>query len=164
MENCSKCSQSLLHPVYINGIAYGSDCAAKVLGLTNLPYWFNEKSKDDYYVQKQKFDDIQKENKEKHAVSIEITRECWNEYYQLSKAFVRFRNVNNDWGMNFISSICSQLGQGSCLQTQEMLFETYDIAIGNWKDYMGSFPYKTKKPKSIAELSEKQQSLLNKYL
>ena len=164
MISCSRCQQELQYPVYVNGLAYGQDCASKILGLTKMPNWFNDKSNEDYYVQKQKNDDTQAQNLIRYNNEVEITKECWNEFYLLSKIFVNFRSKNNDWGMNFISSISNQLGLGCCLQTEETLFETYEIAITNWKDYMGSFPYKTRKPKSIYELSEKQQQLINKYL
>lgn len=164
MINCSRCQQELQNPVYVNGLAYGQDCASKILGLTKMPDWFNEKSKEDFIVQKQKFEYIQAQNIITHNNAIEITKDCWNEFYLLSKIFVKFRSQKNDWGMNFISSISNQLGLGSCLQTEETLFESYEIAINNWKDYMGTFPYKYRKPKKISELSEKQQQLISKYL
>lgn len=164
MTTCSRCGQSLQYPIFINGISYGTDCAAKVMGMKELPYWFNEKSKDDFFVQKQKHEDFKKANQERHALSVELTKDAWPEFYILSKVFVNFRNKQNDWGMNFISSIANQLGFGNCLHTKETLFATYDEAILNWKEYMGTFPYLTHKPKSISELSPKQQAILNKYL
>jgi len=164
MTSCARCGQNLSYPVFVNNLPYGIDCAAKILGLTKLPYWFNENNSIDYYIQKRNHEDLQKENLDSHNTYTQITKDCWAEYYDLSKAFVNFRNCQNDWGMNFITSICSQLGFGNCLQTEETLFPTYELAIANWKDYMGSFPYKTKKPKSISELSEKQKNILYKYL
>lgn len=163
MTSCTRCGQSLEHPVFINGVAYGSDCARKVMGLKELPFWFNEKSGEDFFVQKQKHEDLQKANLERHEKSVEITRAAWNELYTLSKVYVNFIEQMNDWGMGFVSSIARQLGFHSLL-LPESLFSTYDEAISNWKEYMGSFPYLNREPKRISDLSEKQQAVLNRYL
>ncbi len=164
MTTCSRCGQSLQFPVFINGVPYGSDCAIKVMGLNQMPFWFNEKSNEDFFVQKQKNEDIQKANSERHSQSVEFTKSAWDEYYLLSNIFVRLRCEHNDWGMNFISSIASQLGFGRCLQTEESLFPTYEDAINGWKEYMGSFPYLNSRPKSIRDLSSKQQAIIDKWI
>lgn len=164
MITCSRCGQSLQFPVFINSVPYGSDCAIKVMGLKEMPFWFNEKSNEDFFVQKQKNEDLQKANKKSHSQSVEFTKSGWNDYYLLSKIFVKFRYEKNDWGMNFISNIASQLGFRNCLQNEECLFQTYEDAIKNWKEYMGRFPYLHNRPKSIKDLSPKQQDIINKWI
>jgi hypothetical protein len=164
MINCTRCQQELQHPVFINGLPYGQDCGAKVLGFEKMPSWFNDKPNQDYYIQKKNHEELQANNAKAHEARVEITRKYWSEYYILSSLFVKFRQQDNDWGMNFIFSISNQLGYASCMQSEESLFDSFDKAVNNWEGYMGTFPLFSTEPKRISDLSPKQQSILNKYL
>jgi len=92
------------------------------------------------------------------ARAAEITAEFWHEWVELSKVHLTCRRVGNDWGVDFITSILTQLGYPGPLS--EIGFKTYEDARKEWPAHSGSVPMLYHKPRELADLSYKQRKHL----
>lgn len=156
---CSRCGQAIKNIIMIDGKPYGTECATTVLGINQLPSWFKG---GDWNKAKIRHETEQANQVEKFSSMKDITDRNWSEWVKISKAEKRAYREGNDWAYKFISSCREQLGYFTCLASTK--FATMKEAEEGWEPSSGSFPYLYHEPKSISELSPKQQSILNKFL
>ena len=159
MTTCTTCGQVINEVVIIEGKAYGTTCAQNELGIRQFPSWF---SGGDWDKAKSERELLDTKNANDFATRKEITAMFWKEWSLLSSAHLQARRNNNDWAVNFISSIIHQLGYFTILA--EPNFNTMEEAELGWKESSGSFPYLCNSPKRIEQLSPKQQSIIEKFI
>lgn len=159
MTTCSTCGQVINEVVIINGKPYGTTCAQNILGIREFPSWFKG---GDWDKAKTERDILDAKNADDFSTRKEITAKFWKEWSLLSKAHLQARVNNNDWAVNFLSSIIHQLGYFTILAQPN--FDTMEDAEKGWKETSGSFPYLYNTPKHIEELSPKQQQLIEKFI
>lgn len=151
MQNCTICNQAINEVVIIQGLPYGTTCALNKLGLREFPSWFKF---GDWEKAKLSNEELQEKNRLDFENTMRITNECWEEWCELSKAHFEQRGLENKWAEDFIYSISRQLGYGMFLCHSQ--FKNNNWVIG--------CPTMVKTPKRIADLSSKQQDILQKYL
>ena len=161
---CNRCQQVISEIIFIDGKPYGSTCAARLLGERGetLPRWFK---RGDYNKHKETVEKMQAEIRARY----ELTAEDWDAVVTLCKAARSARNRNNEWEVNFVYSIASQLGYGGHLYHHDWFFDFTDFndAKDNWGtgdpyDTRGSFPIFSKWVKSLDSMSPKQRSLFDR--
>jgi hypothetical protein len=98
--------------------------------------------------------------------SREITSEYWSEWVTLSlakhNAYQIYSRSGKKWGLDFINSIMANLGYKTDLKITR--FKSMEEAELNWEENYGTFPILNKKPKSVSDLTQRQQSILKLYL
>ena len=142
----------------IQGKGYGTECATKVLGISQMPTWFKG---GDWDSAKSLHDANQAKQIMEFELRKEYTKDSWSDFVRLSNAKKAAYRNGDDWGLNFIDSIASKLGFLN-LTSEGCKFKTFEEAQIGWKEYMGSFPYLYRKCSAIVELSEKQIALFEK--
>jgi len=143
-------SQTIKNVAIIDGKPYGRDCAARVLGLKELPVWYTG---GDYTEEKRKFD----ESQIKADAELEQAKANIIEFWDDCMALKRVRDNGNDWVKNFVNSISRQLGLilgWSHYKTAEEHIKNTPYLLMTW--YPGS------NAKHIDTLSEKQLNVLYK--
>lgn len=158
METCSKCGTAIKNVVMIHGKGYGTECATKVLGISQMPTWFKG---GDWDSAKSLHDANQAKQIMEFELRKEYTKDSWSDFVRLSNAKKAAYRNGDDWGLNFIDSIASKLGFLN-LTSEGCKFKTFEEAQIGWKEYMGSFPYLYRKCSAIVELSENQIALFEK--
>lgn len=97
--------------------------------------------------------------------SREITSAAWSEWVTLSlakhNAYQIYSRTGKKWGLDFINSIMAYLGYHKDIIT---IFKSMEEAENNWEEKYGTFPILNKKPKSVSDLTQRQQSILKLYL
>lgn len=157
---CSRCGAGLINIVIIDGKVYGTECAASVLGLKELPSWFKG---GDWTKASEEHRKDEEQRAEEFKIVRERTSKYWSEFIRLSKAYYNARVRGNEFGTSFISSISQQAGFPNLACEKTSFFETFEEAEKNWNmNYMGSFPYIYRDIKGLSGLSAKQISLLEK--
>ncbi len=159
MNTCTTCGQLINEVVTIAGLPYGTTCAERILGIERLPSWF--KGGD--------WDKAQKDRNQTLASNIEslneqkaITSQSWEEWVALSIAYKKEYAKCNQWASNFLISVIHQLGYFTYIVNTN--WSTMEEAEINWMPCDGSFPYLNKQPRKIDSLSEKQQSIISKFI
>lgn len=159
MNTCTTCGQLINEVVTIAGLPYGTTCAEKILGVERLPSWF--KGGD--------WDKAQQDHKQTLANNIEslndqksITSQAWEEWMALSIAYKREYANGNQWASDFLISVIHQLGYFTYIANTKWV--TMEDAEINWAACDGSFPYLNKQPRKIDSLSEKQRSIISKFI
>ena len=151
MNYCTTCGQQINEVIIIQGLPYGTTCATNKLGLKEFPSWFKS---GDWDKAKLSNDELQEQNRLDFENTMRIINECWAEWCALSKAHFEQRGLENKWAEDFIYSISRQLGYGMFLDHTQFKNNTW----------VKGCPTIIKSPKRIADLSPKQQQILNKYL
>lgn len=150
---CVKCGAAIKNIVAIGGKTYGTSCAETVLGVRLPKDFAGDGAK--FKAEKQLSD---ADNIERFRQTIEITAKGWNVNEEMTATY---RKAQSEWERDFVRSCAAQI-------TATLLLElgndtAFDAAKREWKDYMGSFPYrKYDLNDTLKSLSEKQLSILNK--
>ena len=157
MTTCEKCGAHIKNVIIIDGKPYGTTCAEAHLGIQGLPYWFKG---GDWNKAKAARDAEVKDARIALRAHLAMMDEFWPEWVMLSRIYKKAYALQNDWLVGFVKSILDQLGYRSPLV--ELRFESASEAHQGWAPHNGSFPFFYHRPKQIADLSEKQQALINK--
>lgn len=142
----------------IDNKPYGTECATTVLGIKQLPSWFKG---GDWNKAKLEYDKQAEKNRLHLEERRRITAKHWPDFIRLSKAHLKARVNDNDWGTGFIESIKSQAGFYT-LTVEGCKFATMEEAEKGWNAAFGSFPYLERDIKGIAGLSDKQINILER--
>lgn len=138
MIHCSECQASLKYPVFVNGIAYGSDCASKKFGI-RIPVGLKDatklvESKEDLNAAIQVHYDLYEQNKE------------W--LLRIRDTMIRAREAN-EWEYHFLLNMMVVIGALNWCDTTDVSKPFYLYAF------------------DLEKLSDKQmrmiESLINKY-
>jgi len=159
METCTTCGQDINEVVIIGGKPYGTTCALKQLGISRFPHGFTT---GDWDKVKAEIDTVVQNNKNIHITSRKITSEYWKEWTILSKAYSHARIQQNDWAVDFLSGIIDRLGYYTILAQTN--FDTMEDAERGWNASSGTFPYLYSEPKRIENLSQKQRTIIYKFI
>lgn len=156
---CSRCGTSIKNVITINGKPYGTECATKIIGIDDLPFWFKGGDWDRSLAKRVASEEQRKSEFEFIKGN---TNKHWADFLRLSKAYRKACSKQNEWQINFIASLCRQCNFPAPM-IEGCRFNTFDEALIGWDDsYMGSFPWIKKESTGIGGLSVKQQELLHK--
>jgi hypothetical protein len=157
IQSCESCGQEITNIVMINGKSYGTTCALYVLGIKELPLWFNG---GDWDEAKAKHEANLENNAKQFEEARAITSEFWSEWHTLSIIKQEAYNKHNDWLHDFMYSVMLQLGYTRSIPYMPTTLE--EAENDPYHKYM--IVYLNKRPKRISELSPKQLAIVNKYL
>ena len=135
MIHCSECQASLKYPVFIDGVAYGTDCASRKFGI-RIPVGLKDatklvRAKDDLNASIQMHYDLFEQNKE------------W--LMRVREAMIQARG-HNEWEYKFLLNAMTTIGALNWCDTSDI----------SKPFYLSAF--------DLEKLSEKQMATLNKIL
>lgn len=162
---CTDCGQVINTVVIIGGLPYGTTCAQNKLGIRQFPSWFNggdwdaEKIKHDREVE-----EVQSGLRREYELSREFTSNAWNEWKLISSVHQIGYVNSNDWLCQFACSILERLGYTHVLESGYFKYEKLQDAEKDINFNHLYFPYLRKEAKKIETLSDKQKSILNRYM
>lgn len=139
MIQCSNCQAKLTYPVYVNGIAYGTDCASKIFGVD-----CSGKTGDIT-----KFVEESVKSREERMANVRRGYDLFlthKDYLVNIARIMAITRTSNEWEYRFLLSCMETIGAVNWTDTQ----------INEEQFYLSGF--------DLTNLSSKQEALLNKII
>lgn len=160
---CARCGAGIKNIVEIGGKTYGTECATVILGIREMPAWFNggswEKAKEKWEKEQAKREEEEKLRKAKDV-------ELWDDIVLFSALEYEARKATQgqgDWDSAFIESTAHQAGIHIHPSIGLNRWKTRDEAEKEWSRADGSFfNFTWLDSKGLSGLSAKQRAIIEK--